>query len=88
MITFECGYPYYFQAVCKCYTLLTRIGGGGVGGTKHTEAWDQCCVKFVNTGHLILEQLYQDVETGNEGMGVKINVCLINDDLLCGPNLT
>ncbi|XP_072033723.1 proline-, glutamic acid- and leucine-rich protein 1-like [Amphiura filiformis] len=50
-------------AACKCYILLPGVGGGGTGGAKHTEAWDQCCDKLINTGHGILEQLYQDVET-------------------------
>ena len=53
-----------YQAACKCYALLPRIGGGGTGGAKHIEAWDQYCDKLLHTGHGVLEQLYQDVHRG------------------------
>jgi hypothetical protein len=54
----------FFQAVYRCYALLSQCGPGGTAGIKHTEAWAYQCQRLMGSLHLTVAELYDGLEPG------------------------
>ncbi|XP_033760606.1 proline-, glutamic acid- and leucine-rich protein 1-like [Pecten maximus] len=51
------------KEVVRCFALLSRCGGGGNMGLKHTEGWSVQLNRVVNGLHTVLDLLYEQLDT-------------------------
>ncbi|XP_069104117.1 proline-, glutamic acid- and leucine-rich protein 1-like isoform X2 [Argopecten irradians] len=51
------------KEVVRCYALLSRCGGGGNMGLKHTEGWSIQLNRVVHGLHMVLDLLYEQLDT-------------------------
>jgi hypothetical protein len=57
------------EATARCLSLLPRVGGGGQGGVKHGEAWNQLCQQLITTMGCILVAMLPQTSQEIQGDG-------------------
>ncbi|GCB84496.1 hypothetical protein scyTo_0025077, partial [Scyliorhinus torazame] len=56
--------PHVQELACQCYVLLPGLGTGFAQGMKYAESWAQQLHCLLATLHGLVEQLYEEAETG------------------------